>query len=174
MSDNIISIHSRQDISLDVKTRLCRILSFYPEIADSPSWTNIIDDFLREGILMSGLIELERRVQRLEEDSADNSVIREICYDMIHDNMSETYSKIDQLNDKLSKFEHLTKYSPAIEEMASTINCSLINLTVAMEKLLQYFNTKKTLNIRNEINPPSAVDEVVKSISNISPIRLRT
>lgn len=163
---------SRRDISYKNKQILLNILSRSNLTDFCPICDEIINSIATEEIVENTeLREIKDRLDNLPiQTSSDlKQYIEDNAYDIIQSYLEETEEKLNILKDSIEDIDYINKVSNNMSKIAKEINTKFDTLTNSIKSLVEYIDTKKTINLRKDENNKGIilVKEIVSKFEKI-------
>lgn len=174
-------VRSSHQLSLNNKTKICNILSRYPRNEHNSLVLEIIDALCAgEFELMNEeeLRDLEYEVKELKSNYVDEYDIKSIAADVAEDVVrhynTELRENIIEIADAHKNLVFFKEQSKKLQEYAEEININLKAINESILALVDFIDTRKSVNLRAESNKPEVLlDEIQKHLNRITPINLR-
>lgn len=174
-------IRSSHRLSLNNKTKICNILARYPENEHNSLVLELIDSISTgEFDLMNEeeMQDLVWDVKELKSNHLDEYDVKSIAANVAEDvvnhyniEMKENVRVLAEAYKNLGFFEEQSK---KLQEYAEEINANLKAINESILALVEFIDTRKSVNLRAESNKPEILlDNIQKHLNRITPINLR-
>lgn len=175
------TIRSNPSLSLNNKTKICNILARYPESEHNSLVLELIDSFSAgEFDLMNKeeLQDLLYDIKKFKEDFMDIHDVRStaavVAEDVVRHYNFETLKHIKDVTEAHKDLEFFKKQAETLREYTEEINTNLKAINESILALVEFIDTRKSVNLRAKSNKPKILlDKIQKNLNRITPINLR-